>query len=136
MTRRTRTRSASPSAPRGVADGLTNAPEACETTEMSFRRRLFLGLTCLGLLTACPHPPRTVVINGQEVPYEVAAKDAFSHAEDSYNKKDWKTALERYEAFQRDFAKSTLMPDQTPCAPGFNVMTSPSTLSSRVTGFH
>src|SRR4051812_19401444 len=74
-------------------------------------RRLLLALGCLGVLTACPKPPKTVVINGQEVPYEVAAKDAFSKAEDSYNKKDFKNAIERYEAFMRDFPKSSLVAD-------------------------
>ena len=78
---------------------------------MRLRSRVVLGLACLGLLTACPKPPKTVVINGQEVPYEVAAKDAFSRAEDAYAKKDWKQAVERYEAFQRDFPRSTLVPD-------------------------
>src|SRR5579859_708318 len=62
-------------------------------------------------LAGCPKAPKNVVVNGQEVPYEEAAKETFAKAEDAYAKKDMKTALERYKAFVRDFPRSVLVPD-------------------------
>lgn len=75
---------------------------------MRSRRLVVLGCFSL-LLAGCPHHVKTVVVNGQEVPYEEAAKQAFDAAETVYNAKDFKTALEKYEAFVRDFAKSSLV---------------------------
>lgn len=73
-------------------------------------RRLSLVFVAL-LLAGCPRQPRTVIIDGREVPYEEAAKESFSKAEDTFAKKDWKGAIERYEAFLRDFPQSTLADD-------------------------
>lgn len=80
------------------------------------RRVRLLLLACfqvstLLLLTGCPKAPRTVVIDGREVPYEEAARAAFANAEEAYQKKDFPTAIERYQAFRRDFPRSSLVDD-------------------------
>ena len=63
------------------------------------------------LLTGCPKQPRTVLVDGREVPYEEAARASFDRAEESFNKKEWRTALGLYEAFGKDFPKSSLADD-------------------------
>lgn len=79
----------------------------------SWSRVLPLSLLAFVLLltTGCPKKPRTVVVDGKEVPYEVAAKQAFEAAEASYSKTNFKPALEKYEKFLADFPKSSLADD-------------------------
>jgi branched-chain amino acid transport system substrate-binding protein len=78
-------------------------------------RRTFriVAVACVSLavLTGCPKQPRTVVVDGKEIPYEEAAKNAFEAAEASYSKTNFKPALEKYEAFLKDFPKSSLADD-------------------------
>lgn len=81
---------------------------------MSGSRLLRTAAIALPLLflTGCPpKQPRTVIIDGREVPYEEAARASFDKAEESYNKKEWRTALALYESFGKDFPKSSLADD-------------------------
>ncbi len=90
---------------------LDPAPKTGFLASMARRSRLLLPLVALLLAGCPPRQPRTVIIDGREVPYEEAAKMSFAKAEDAFAKKDWKTAIELYDAFFRDFPKSTLADD-------------------------
>ena len=69
-----------------------------------------LAALSTAFLAGCPKT-RTVVVDGKEVPYEEAAKNAFDAAEASFSKTNYKPALEKYEAFLNDFPKSSLADD-------------------------
>lgn len=73
--------------------------------------RLALAALAILLLSGCPKQPRMVIIDGKEVPYEEAAKNAFDAAEASYSKTNYKPALDKYEKFLVDFPKSSLADD-------------------------
>lgn len=73
--------------------------------------RFALAALAVLLLCGCPKQPRTVIIDGKEVPYEEAARDAFDAAEASFSKTNYKPALDKYEKFLADFPKSSLADD-------------------------